>query len=153
MPVTDPSGVRLRQWMSVDETTFYDSSKIALLPMGFCYPGRGRGGDLPPRPECAATWRDALLSHLTKVELTIAIGRYAIDWHLKPAKQSTLTEIVGQWRDHWPNLIPLPHPSPRNTQWLKKSLGRSRSHSSAPATNFGTALAPTAYPTYAEVTT
>lgn len=121
IPFDDPSGTRLRNWMGVDKDTFYDPRKVAIVPMGFCYPGRGRGGDLPPRPECAATWRDALLSHLNQVELTIAIGRYAIDWHLKPAKKSTLTAIVADWKTHWPQLITLPHPSPRNTRWLQKN--------------------------------
>ena len=119
VPFNDPSGDRLRAWMGVDNATFYDASKVALVPMGFCYPGRGRGGDLPPRPECAPTWRDAILGHLQDVELTIVVGRYAIDWHLKPKKGTTLGAVVADWRAYWPQLMPLPHPSPRNTQWLK----------------------------------
>lgn len=121
IPFNDPSGERLRRWMGVDEATFYDAQKVALVPMGFCYPGRGRGGDLPPRPECAVTWRKPLLDHLKHVRLTIAVGRYAIDWHLQPAKKRTLTEIVADWQRVWPELVPLPHPSPRNTLWLKKN--------------------------------
>ena len=94
IPFNDPSGDRLRRWLGVNKTIFYDEQHIALVPMGFCYPGRGNGGDLPPRPECAKTWRRSLLSHLQHIELTIAVGRYAIDWHLQPNKASTLTEIV-----------------------------------------------------------
>ena len=97
------------------------SNNIALVPMGFCYPGRGNGGDLPPRPECAATWRKPLLSHLQNIELTIAVGRYAIDWHLQPSKTSTLTDIVRTWQDYAPEVVPLPHPSPRNTRWLQRN--------------------------------
>ena len=119
IPFNDPSGDRLRDWMGVDRQTFYDASQIALVPMGFCYPGRGKGGDLPPRPECAATWRRELLGHLDNVALTITVGRYAINWHLKPPRQATLGEIVGNWQAHWPKVVPLPHPSPRNTQWLR----------------------------------
>jgi uracil-DNA glycosylase len=121
IPFNDPSGDRLRDWMGIGRDVFYDPSQIALVPMGFCYPGRGRGGDLPPRPECAATWRAPLLAHLNRIELTIVVGRYAIDWHLEPSKRLTLAEIVRHWRDHWPQLMPLPHPSPRNTLWLKNN--------------------------------
>ncbi len=121
IPFNDPSGDRLRRWMGVDKDTFYDAKQIALVPMGFCYPGRGRGGDLPPRPECAPTWREALLAHLNNVQLTIAVGRYAIDWHLNPAKKETLAAVVAGWRSRWPEIVPLPHPSPRNTLWLKRN--------------------------------
>jgi len=92
IPFNDPSGDRLRNWMGLDKETFYDAEKIALVPMGFCYPGRGKGGDLPPRPECAPAWRAQLLSHLSQVELTMVIGRYAIDWHLRPSAASTDAE-------------------------------------------------------------
>ncbi len=119
IPFNDPSGDRLRQWLGVTRETFYDAKQIALVPMGFCYPGRGKGGDLPPRPECAPQWRQQLLGHLDNVQLTIAVGRYAIDWHLRPAKKATLGEIVGDWQHHWPHIVPLPHPSPRNTLWLR----------------------------------
>ncbi len=121
IPFNDPSGDRLRRWMGVERDTFYDAKQIALVPMGFCYPGRGRGGDLPPRPECAATWRESLLAYLEHVELTIVVGRYAIDWHLKPARTETLAAVVAGWRTHWPEMVPLPHPSPRNTLWLKRN--------------------------------
>ncbi len=121
IPFNDPSGDRLRNWMGLDKETFYDAEKIALVPMGFCYPGRGKGGDLPPRPECAPAWRAQLLSHLSQVELTMVIGRYAIDWHLRPSAASTLSQIVGGWQQHWPNIVPLPHPSPRNTRWLRRN--------------------------------
>ena len=120
VPFDDPSGDRLRSWLGVDKDTFYDADKIALLPMGFCYPGRGKGGDLPPRPECAEAWRDKLLAHLDQVELTVAVGRYAIDWHLKPERKQTLAQVVAEWPNYFPDLVPLPHPSPRNTLWLRK---------------------------------
>ncbi len=121
IPFDDPSGDRLRAWLGVDKETFYDPHQIALIPMGFCYPGRGKGGDLPPRPECAELWRDRLLAHLQGVELTLVVGRYAIDWHLKPPRGATLTDVVADWRTHWPTIAPLPHPSPRNTMWLKRN--------------------------------
>ncbi len=121
IPFDDPSGDRLRGWMGVTPEQFYDASKIALVPMGFCYPGRGKGGDLPPRPECAKTWRAGLMAQLKNVELTLIIGRYAIDWHLNPPKSQTLTKTVHNWGEYWPRQLPLPHPSPRNTLWLKKN--------------------------------
>jgi uracil-DNA glycosylase len=118
IPFNDPSGIRLRQWMGVDEHTFYDARQIALLPMGFCFPGSGRSGDLPPRPECAANWRQALLEQLPGIELTIAVGAYAINWHL-PEEAGSLAEIVSRWREFEPALFPAPHPSPRNNRWLR----------------------------------
>ncbi len=123
IPFNDPSGERLRSWMGVDKETFYNDKLIALVPMGFCYPGRAAngGGDLPPRPECAQAWRQQLLGHLKKIELTLAIGRYAIDWHLTPEKRATLTQIVADWPKYWPHVVPLPHPSPRNTLWLRRN--------------------------------
>ena len=117
----DASGHRLRTWMGVDRKTFYDAQKIALLPMGFCYPGRGSSGDLPPRPECASTWREELLSHLPNIQLTLVLGQYAQSYHIKE-KYSSLTELVRDWKSFWPQLLPLPHPSPRNNIWLKKNL-------------------------------
>ena len=126
IPFNDPSGDRLRRWLGVNKTIFYDEQQIALVPMGFCYPGRGNGGDLPPRPECAATWRKPLLSHLQNIELTIAVGRYAIDWHLQPNKASTLTEIVRGWKDYTPAVVPLPHPSPATPAGYSETLGRGR---------------------------
>ena len=121
IPFNDPSGRRLRDWLGMSSETFYNEELVAIVPMGFCYPGRGKGGDLPPRPECAVMWRAELLSHLTNIELTIAIGRYAIDWYLKPKSSITLQEIVADWREYLPQFLPLPHPSPRNTIWLKKN--------------------------------
>jgi len=120
IPFNDPSGDRLRTWLGLSRDEFYDPRKIALLPMGFCYPGKGPGGDLPPRPECAAAWRAPLLAQLTNVELTLAIGQYALRYHLPDARGS-LTEIVGNWRDFGPRIMPLPHPSPRNLMWLRRN--------------------------------
>lgn len=121
IPFDDPSGNRLRDWMGVDREAFYDPKKIAILPMGFCYPGTGKSGDLPPRKECAETWREQLLSLLSNVELTLVIGQYAMDWHLADRQKSTLTETVKSWKNYWPQYLPLPHPSPRNNIWLKKN--------------------------------
>jgi uracil-DNA glycosylase len=121
IPFNDPSGDRLRDWLGLDRDTFYDERRIAIVPMGFCYPGTGKSGDLPPRPECAQAWRRKLLAHLGEVELTLAIGQYAINWHLAGHAKKTLTETVRSWRDHWPALVPLPHPSPRNNLWLRKN--------------------------------
>ncbi len=120
VPFDDPSGDRLRQWMGVSRETFYDPTKIAILPMGFCYPGTGKSGDLPPRPECAEAWRESLLSGLVHVELTLVIGQYAQKWHL-PKTHRNLTETVRAWREYGPDVVPLPHPSPRNNIWLKKN--------------------------------
>jgi len=120
-PFNDPSGKRLRNWMSISEDDFYDDSKIAILPMGFCYPGQGKSGDLPPRKECAATWREKVLNFLPNIQLSILIGNYAIEWHLANSKQNNLTETVKAWNLYAPEVIPLPHPSPRNNIWLKKN--------------------------------
>jgi len=119
-PFDDPSGDRLRQWMGVDKTTFYNAEKLAIIPMGLCYPGTGKSGDLPPRPECAPAWRQKLLQQLPNLELTLAIGQYAQSWHIDESKQ-TLTERVKNWESYWPELLPLPHPSPRNNLWLKRN--------------------------------
>ena len=122
MPFTDPSGDRLREWMSVDKDTFYDDTKIAIVPMGFCFPGLdAKGGDLPPRKECAPAWRDKVFAKLKNVELTLLVGRYSQAWHLKGKTQPTLTETVAAWRDYGPETIPLPHPSWRNNAWIKKN--------------------------------
>lgn len=120
VPFDDPSGERLRDWLGVTRETFYDAARVAILPMGFCYPGTGRSGDLPPRPECAEHWRARLLDTLRRCELTLVIGRYAQAWHL-PDAPATLTEAVRAWRDHAPAVFPLPHPSPRNNRWLKQN--------------------------------
>ena len=118
IPFDDASGERLRAWMGVSRDTFYDPQKVAILPMGFCYPGTGRSGDLPPRPECAPAWRQPLLDHLPEVQLTLVVGQYALAWHL-PQQRGTLTETVRQWRNHSPAVLALPHPSPRNNGWLR----------------------------------
>jgi len=121
IPFNDPSGDRLREWMGIDKEAFYDEQRIALVPMGFCFPGTGKSGDLPPRPECADTWRIKLLEQLPKIRLTIIVGQYAQAWHLKTANKANLTETVMAWKDYWPEAIPLPHPSPRNNIWLKRN--------------------------------
>jgi uracil-DNA glycosylase len=120
IPFDDASGERLRSWMGVSKDTFYDEKQIAILPMGFCYPGTGKTGDLPPRPECAPIWREKLLGQLKQLRLTLIIGQYAKAYHLPEIKLS-LTDTVKSWRDYFPNAIPLPHPSPRNNIWLKKN--------------------------------
>ncbi len=120
IPFNDPSGDRLRDWMGIDRATFYDARRIATLPMGFCYPGTGANGDLPPRPECAPAWRGALLASLPRLQLIIVIGRYAQTWHLNSGRQS-VTDAVRAWKSYFPRQIPLPHPSPRNQLWLKQN--------------------------------
>ena len=122
IPFDDPSGRRLREWMGIDSELFYNSEKIAILPMGFCYPGTGKSGDLPPRHECAEQWRKTLLELLGDIQLTLVIGKYAQDWHLGTGKKNNLTETVKAWKEYWPAVLPLPHPSPRNNIWLKKNL-------------------------------
>jgi uracil-DNA glycosylase len=122
IPFNDPSGRRLREWMGVDNDTFYDPRKIAILPMGFCYPGTGKSGDLPPRPECAPEWRQQFLSNMPQVRLTLVIGQYALKWHLGDRAHGNLTETVRNWHDYFDGgELPLPHPSPRNNIWLKKN--------------------------------
>ncbi|MCL4106103.1 UNVERIFIED_CONTAM: hypothetical protein GTU68_058409, partial [Idotea baltica] len=121
IPFDDPSGERLRNWMGVDRDTFYDESKIAILPMAFCYPGTGKSGDLPPPAQCAEQWRERLLGLLPNIELTLIIGQYALDWHLGKAQHRTLTDTVANWQDYWPHVLPMPHPSPRNNRWLKNN--------------------------------
>ena len=121
IPFADASGDRLRDWLGVDRETFYDARRVAVLPMGFCYPGTGKTGDLPPRPECAVAWRGKILQQLSAVKLTLVIGQYALDWHLGARAKPTLTETVQAWREFAPALWPLPHPSPRNNIWLKKN--------------------------------
>ena len=121
IPFDDPSGDRLREWMGIDRETFYNAKKIAILPMGFCYPGTGKSGDLPPRPECAAHWREKLLKLLPNIEFTLIIGQYAMAYHLPDIFDKNVTETVQKWKKHWPKALPLPHPSPRNNIWLKKN--------------------------------
>jgi uracil-DNA glycosylase len=117
VPFTDASGDRLRGWLGLDVETFYDPRQVAILPMGFCFPGTGKSGDLPPRPECATQWRDKLLGLLPNLRLTLVIGQYAQGYHLPNASKS-VTAAVQNWREHWPGIVPLPHPSPRNNLWL-----------------------------------
>lgn len=121
VPWDDPSGERLREWLGVDTETFYEPAKIALMPMGFCYPGRGKSGDLPPRPECAPLWHPQVLDLLPAIKLTILIGDYAQRYYLQKKRQSTLTKTVKAWQDFRPAIVPLPHPSPRNNIWLSKN--------------------------------
>jgi uracil-DNA glycosylase len=119
IPFNDPSGVRLREWLGIDAEVFYDPCRVALLPMGFCYPGTGRSGDLPPRRECAPQWRAPLLEALPNIRLTVAVGSYAIRWHL-PESRGSLGDVVRDWREHAPALFVAPHPSPRNNRWLRE---------------------------------
>ena len=122
IPWNDPSGERLRDWLAVDRATFYDEARIAIVPMGLCYPGRdGRGGDRPPRPECAPLWHPPLIEALPAVELTLLVGRYAQAHYLSKGRRRTLTETVRAWADCAPGFLPLPHPSWRNTAWLKRN--------------------------------
>ncbi|EHI9301703.1 uracil-DNA glycosylase family protein [Vibrio vulnificus] len=120
IPWNDASGNRLRAWLDIEKQTFYNPKQIAIMPMGFCYPGRGQSGDLPPRKECAPLWHEALLKHLPNIELTLLIGQYAQNRYLSN-KPKTLTETVQNWQAWLPDYLPLPHPSPRNTLWLRKN--------------------------------
>ena len=126
IPFNDPSGDRLRQWMNVDRDVFYDAGKIAIVPMGFCFPGQDkRGADLPPRRECREAWHDKVMAALPSVQLLLVIGQYAHAFHLGPRRRKSLTETVADWRrlrDARDGMIiyPLPHPSWRNNAWLKR---------------------------------
>ena len=117
IPWNDPSGDRLRDWLQLDREQFYDDSQIAIVPMGLCYPGRGKSGDLPPRPECAPTWHPPLLAAMPALRLTLVIGQYA-QAHYLPHRYGSLADNVSHFRDYLPALFPLPHPSPRNRRWL-----------------------------------
>lgn len=127
VPFTDPSGDRLRSWMGLEADTFYDTSRIAIVPMGFCFPGLdAKGGDLPPRKECAPLWHREVFAALADLELVLVVGQYAQRWHLGARCAATLTETVRQWRsfvdaDERPKFFPLPHPSWRNNVWLKRN--------------------------------
>ena len=121
LPFNDLSGDRLRTWLGIDRSTFYDPEHIALLPMAFCYPGTGIYGDLPPPKICAKMWRSKFLAKLTNIRLTITCGVYAAKWHVRESRASSLTEIVKRWQELPSNLIALPHPSPRNNGWLKQN--------------------------------
>ncbi|MBW3697276.1 uracil-DNA glycosylase family protein [Vibrio sp. T187] len=119
-PWDDASGERLRDWLGIKVDDFYDPKKIAIMPMGLCYPGKGKSGDLPPRKECAPLWHKRVRALLPNVEMTLLIGQYAQNYYLAD-KPKTLTETVEQWKRWAPQYIPLPHPSPRNNIWLKKN--------------------------------
>jgi uracil-DNA glycosylase len=127
VPFTDPSGDRLREWMGVSDEQFYDTSKIAIIPMGFCFPGLDeKGSDLPPRKECPKLWRERLFGLLPNIELILLVGGYAQSWHMGSERARTLTETVRNWnaetfKTRHPAFIPMPHPSWRNTSWLKKN--------------------------------
>ena len=118
IPWNDPSGDRLRDWMQVDHDLFYDDRQVAIIPMGFCYPGKGKSGDLPPRKECAELWHEKLLVELSHVKLRLLVGKYAQDYYLGTKRQS-LAHTVQHWKDYLPDYFPLPHPSPRNIRWFK----------------------------------
>lgn len=126
-PFTDASGDRLRDWLGVSSETFYDPEKFAIVPMGFCFPGQdANGGDLPPRRECAPAWRARLMALMPQVDMVLAVGQYAQRWHMGPSRVGTLSETVADWRNVWgrsssPHVLPLPHPSWRNTGWIKRN--------------------------------
>jgi uracil-DNA glycosylase len=121
IPWSDASGERLRAWKGVEASVFYDPSRIAIIPMGYCYPGRGNGGDKPPRPECAKLWLDLLLTHLPRIELTLLVGQHAQRHFLGRRRKRSLAETTKRWREYAPAYFPLPHPSPRNQPWLKRN--------------------------------
>lgn len=119
IPWNDASGDRLREWLQVDREAFYDEGRFAIIPAGLCYPGRGRSGDLPPRPECAPLWHPRLRALLPAIELTLLVGQYAQAYYLGARRKPTLTATVHAWREYGPEFLPMPHPSPRNTRWLQ----------------------------------
>ena len=120
VPWDDPSGARLRDWLGIEKRRFY-GKRVALVPMGFCYPGTGSSGDLPPRKECAETWHEKLLGGLPNIEFTLLLSRYAQVHYLGDRMKRSLTQTVRAWREYVPAQLPLPHPSPRNNLWLKKN--------------------------------
>lgn len=121
VPWNDKSGDNLRNWLGIDRQTFYDVEKIALMPMGFCYPGTGKSGDLPPRPECAPLWHEKLLALMPNAKLILLVGQYAQNYYLGDQAKKTLTETVQHFKTYLPRYFPLPHPSPRNNIWQKKN--------------------------------
>ncbi len=121
VPWEDKSGDRLREWLGVSKEAFYNPDNFAIIPMGFCYPGTGKSGDLPPRKECAPLWHDRLLNAIKDIKLTLLIGGYAQAYYLKEQKKKTLTATVQNFKEYLPQYLPLPHPSPRNNIWLKKN--------------------------------
>lgn len=120
IPFADASGERLRGWMGLNKSQFYDANNIVILPMGFCFPGTGKNGDLPPRPECAQTWHKRLLNELGQVELRLVIGRYAMAYYL-PYFNGSVSDTVKNGQQYWPDYLPLPHPSPRNQGWMRQN--------------------------------
>lgn len=122
IPWNDPSGDNLRNWLGLSREEFYDTNRIAIMPMGFCYPGKGKSGDLPPRPECAPLWHQKLYAQLPNIKLTLLIGQYAHAHYLGDRRQATLTETVRNWQAYRPlGYLPLVHPSPRNRLWLRRN--------------------------------
>lgn len=121
IPWDDASGNNLREWLGVDKQTFYDEKIFTLIPMGFCFPGTGKSGDLPPRPECAPLWHQHVLKRMTESKLTLLIGQYAQNYYLGNSCKRTLTETVKHHKEYLPKYLPLPHPSPRNNIWQKKN--------------------------------
>lgn len=121
IPWDDQSGKELRRWLGVDKETFYDTSVFGILPMGFCYPGRGKGGAMPPRPECAPTWHQLLLNQMPHLKLIILIGQYAQAYYLADRRKKRLTDTVRQFAEYLPCHFPLVHPSPRNKAWMKRN--------------------------------
>ena len=120
-PWADASGKRLMNWLGISPEEFYDPSLCSILPMGFCFPGSKKSGDLAPRPECAPLWHKPMINMMPDIELTLLIGKYAQNYYLDIDKKQTLTETVRNWRSHSPKYIPMPHPSPRNNIWLRKN--------------------------------
>jgi uracil-DNA glycosylase len=121
IPWNDPSGDNLRAWLGMDRAAFYDTSRIAIVPTGLCYPGSGAGGDLPPRPECAPLWQPRFRAALPRLQLTLLVGQYAQSYYLKNLRKENLTETVRCFREYLPEYFPLPHPSPRNKLWMKRN--------------------------------
>lgn len=121
IPWNDKSGENLREWMNVDKETFYDTKRISIIPMGFCYPGKGKSGDLPPRKECAPQWHKLLMDNMSHVKLTLLIGKYAQEYYLKEKAKRNLTETVKSFKEYLPDFFVLPHPSPRNNIWQAKN--------------------------------
>lgn len=121
IPWNDASGVQLRKWLGITTEEFYDDSKIAILPMGFCYPGKSKSGDLPPMRECAPTWHNLLSENMPAIKLKLLIGQYAQKYYLKKSAKKNVTETVKSYSEYLPEFLPLPHPSPRNRFWLQKN--------------------------------
>ena len=121
IPWNDRSGVNLRRWLGVSTEQFYDNKIFGIVPMGFCYPGKGKSGDLPPRKECAPLWHDSIFAQLDNIELTLLIGQYAQRYYLQKARKSTLTDTVRHFEEYLPDFFVLPHPSPRNIGWMKRN--------------------------------